>query len=255
MVIRIGTAGWSIPRSAADEFPTEGSSLERYAAQFGAVEINSSFHRGHRQQTWARWHDSVPKDFRFAVKLSKEITHSKKLLDCSEELQRFVDQVRILREKLAVVLVQLPPKLAFDSTVAEDFFKRLHMLCEAAIVCEPRHISWFSQAVSDFLERLKIGRVAADPAICPEAASPGGWPAIRYWRLHGSPIVYRSSYQGRLENYVRRLRLASANDDEVWCIFDNTATSAATSDALELLQLEASGAERPVTWDHAKKTH
>lgn len=241
MVIRIGTAGWGIPRPVAHEFPTEGSSIARYAARFGATEINSSFHRTHRQQTWARWHDSVPDHFRFSVKLPKQITHSKKLLDCAEELESFARQVRTLREKLAVVLVQLPPKLAFDATVTADFFKRLRMSCDAAIVCEPRHISWFTIAVDDLFERLNVARVAADPAICPAAASPGGWRGIGYWRLHGSPIVYRSSYQGRLESYVGQLRSASANSEELWCIFDNTASSAGTSDALALLQLEHPG--------------
>jgi uncharacterized protein YecE (DUF72 family) len=240
MSIRIGTAGWTIPRAVADQFPAEGSSLERYAARFSIAEINSSFHRPHREQTWARWNDSVPADFRFAVKLPKQITHTSKLADCSEQLDRFAEQVSPLRDKLAVVLVQLPPKLAFDAAVAEDFFKRFSTW-HAIIVCEPRHVSWFTEEATNLLKRQKISRVAADPAICAAAASPGGWPGIRYWRLHGTPVVYRSSYEDRLHDYARQLESASSSGEDVWCIFDNTASSAATSDALALLQLE--GAE------------
>lgn len=237
MVIRIGTAGWAIPRRVADEFPTEGTSLHRYASRFDAAEINRAFHRAHRPGTWRRWHDSVPDRFRFSVKLPSEITHSKKLLECNEELESFTEQVRILREKLAVILVQLPPKLQFDAAVAEEFFGRLHARCDAAIVCEPRHTSWFSREVNDRLESMRVARVAADPSICPEADRPGRWSGIRYWRLHGSPVMYRSSYQGRLNSYAEELRAASARGEEVWCIFDNTASSAATVDALTLLQL------------------
>jgi uncharacterized protein YecE (DUF72 family) len=237
MAIRIGTAGWAIPRSVADEFPSEGSSLERYASRFDVAEINSSFHRAHRQDTWSRWHDSVPDRFRFSLKLPKEITHRKKLLDCSAGLESFIEQVRTLGEKLAVILVQLPPKLQFDPAVAEEFFASLRALSGAAIVCEPRHISWFSPEVNERFEAMRVARAAADPSICPEARRPGGWAGIKYWRLHGSPVMYRSSYEGRLSSYAEELKAASGRGEEVWCIFDNTASSAATADALALLKL------------------
>jgi uncharacterized protein YecE (DUF72 family) len=112
--VKIGTAGWSIPRQYADRFPTEGTSLERYSAHFPVAEINSSFHRPHRRATWERWRDSVPDGFRFSAKLPKEITHRRKLIDCGGALDAFADQVAGLGEKLAIVLVQLPPKLSFD---------------------------------------------------------------------------------------------------------------------------------------------
>jgi uncharacterized protein YecE (DUF72 family) len=237
MAIRIGTAGWAIPRPLADKFPAEGTSLERYASRFDAVEINSSFHRAHRPETWMRWHDSVPVQFRFSVKLSKEITHTKTLVHCGAELENFIGQVQLLREKLAVILVQLPPKLEFDAAVAAEFFANLRERCGAAIVCEPRHISWFSPAANDCFRTLRVARVAADPSICPEAGRPGGWMGVRYWRLHGSPVIYRSSYREELECYAEELKRAAVDDEEVWCVFDNTASSAATEDALALARL------------------
>jgi uncharacterized protein YecE (DUF72 family) len=68
-LIRIGTAGWAIPRQCAEHFPRDGSGLERYAARFTAVEINSTFHRSHKPHTFARWAEAVPEGFRFAVKM------------------------------------------------------------------------------------------------------------------------------------------------------------------------------------------
>lgn len=233
--IRIGTAGWSIPRQVADAFPREGSALERYATRFSAAEINSSFYRPHRPTTWQRWRDSVPDGFRFSVKLPKAITHERKLAACHAPLDEFVTQVGELDEKLAVVLVQLPPKLGFEEPVADSFFEALGERCPAELACEPRHVSWFTDEASALLEKHRVSRVAADPAVCEAAGKPGGWRGLNYWRLHGSPRMYRSSYADRIADYAAALR-AEAAERETWCIFDNTASSAAASDALALMK-------------------
>jgi uncharacterized protein YecE (DUF72 family) len=229
----VGTAGWSIARSEAGHFPAEGTALERYAAVFGGLEINSSFHRSHRASTWQRWADSVPADFSFSAKLPKTITHQKKLSDCGELLAAFLAEVAPLGEKLEVLLVQLPPKLAFDDAVAEGFFAALKGGTAATIACEPRHASWFEDDADALLARLEVARVAADPAVVPEAALPGGWRGFDYWRLHGSPVIYRSAYgPERLAPVADALAEAAAAGRRAWCMFDNTASSAATADAL-----------------------
>jgi uncharacterized protein YecE (DUF72 family) len=232
--IDIGTAGWSIPRQVADRFPAAGSALERYAARFPVVEINSSFHRPHRPSTWQRWRDSVPQHFRFSVKLPKTITHVRKLADSMEELTAFLDQVRPLGEKLAVLLAQLPPKLEFDTAIAAQFFSDLRGRTSAALACEPRNVTWFTPAAEALLQEWRVARVAADPALCPAAAVPSGWSGLRYWRLHGSPTMYRSSYSDRIDQLAAVIRSGSVGCASNWCIFDNTASSAAISDALAL---------------------
>lgn len=231
----VGTAGWSLPTSDAARFAAEGSALERYASRFAGVEINSSFHRPHRRSTWERWAATVPPGFRFSAKLPKAITHVRKLVECGEALAGFAAETAGLGEKLAVLLVQLPPSLAFDETVADPFFAQLGRMTNAAVVCEPRHPSWFEPAADDLLDQWRVARAGADPARVPAAASPGGWPGLRYLRLHGSPQIYRSSYDDeRLEGYARLLR--DAHDAPAWCIFDNTAGSAATGNALALTE-------------------
>ena len=236
MVLNIGTVGWSIPGDVAERFPEQGSSLSRYAALFPVTEINSSFHRAHRRSTWERWRDSVPGSFRFSVKMPKLITHGQKLVGCSDLVDEFLEQADILGEKLAVVLVQLPPKLVFDHMVATEFFRLLRRRTGAHIACEPRHPSWFAGDADQVLEQFAIARVAADPAICDAAARPGGWGSLRYWRLHGSPVTYRSSYADRIDAYASTLRHEKSAGRHVWCIFDNTASSAAAADALALMQ-------------------
>ncbi len=231
MRFKIGTAGWAIPRDAASAFPADGTSLERYAARFNCAEINSSFHRPHRDAMWQRWRESVPSDFRFSVKVPKAITHLAKLIDCGEALGEFLDQAHALGDKLGALLVQLPPKLPFDSAIAEAFFADLGERTSAGIACEPRNATWFTSEAGAALAELKVARVAADPALSATAAAPGGWPGLTYWRLHGSPVMYRSSYADRIDEYAQQLRSSAA---PAWCIFDNTASSAATGDALAL---------------------
>lgn len=232
MTIRIGTAGWSIPRRAAEAFPAEGTGLERYAARFRAAEINSTFHRSHRPGTLARWAAAVPEDFRFAVKAPKAITHERRLVGCEDPLARFLEETAELGEKRGPVLVQLPPSLAFDGGAASAFFETLRAMFAGEVACEPRHASWFEAAPDALMRALGVARAVADPARAPPAAEPGGWDGLRYWRLHGSPRVYWSSYGAEfladLENALRRTGAPA------WCVFDNTASGAAAANALEL---------------------
>lgn len=239
----IGTAGPGIDRGRAHLFPAEGTSLQRYAARFSGVEINSSFHRPHRTSTWQRWADQVPRAFRFSAKLPKTITHQQRLADCEALLAAFLGEAACLGPKLAVLLVQLPPSLAFDAALARSFFALLKGSSQAAIACEPRHPSWFEPEASALLQSLEVARVAADPARVADAALPGGGNGLSYYRLHGSPVTYRSCYEDdRLGAYAQRIRADLAAGRQVWCMFDNTASSHATGNALDLMEKLADAA-------------
>lgn len=236
--IRIGTAGWSVAAREAEHFPGEGSSLERYAGRFRCAEINSSFHRSHRASTWTRWADCAPGDFLFSAKLAKEITHKRKLVDCRDLVAAALAEMRLLGPKLHILLVQLPPSLAFDPELVDTFFGDLRAQWPGRTACEPRHASWFEDDAGALLVQHKVARVAADPARVEAAGQPGGWRGFSYWRLHGSPVPYRSSYDdGRLETYAAAIAAERGEGREAWCIFDNTASSAATGDALKLARL------------------
>ena len=233
--LRIGTAGWSVPSQYLDRVPAGGSHLERYASVFNAVEINSSFHRPHRHATYERWARSVPADFRFAVKLPRTITHDAGLAGCATLLDRFADEVNGLGDKLAVVLVQLPSKSPLQKRLASGFFRALCTRIKADIVVEPRHASWFAPEVNDWLAKRRIARVAADPARVEGADRPGGWSRLAYYRWHGSPRIYWSKYDAAaLASLQQQLEKQRAGGIPAWCIFDNTASSAALGNALEL---------------------
>jgi uncharacterized protein YecE (DUF72 family) len=243
--VRIGTAAWSIPKEHATPFPMVGSHLERYGAVFNAVEINSSFYRPHRSATYERWAASVPEDFRFAVKVPKAITHEHRLKDVDDLLDRFLSEAGGLGPKLGPLLVQLPPNLSFQGGIADHFLSELRSRVPGSIVCEPRHISWFTREVETLLDQLPIARVAADPAPVAGADEPGGWRGLSYYRLHGSPRIYYSAYS---PEYLAAIAAVLARDAatgvETWCIFDNTAAFAATGDALTTRSLVTT-ANRP----------
>jgi uncharacterized protein YecE (DUF72 family) len=234
--IIIGTAGWSIPVKDRDAFPATGTALKRYGRVLRGVEVNSSFYRPHRASTWARWAATVPHHFRFSVKVPKTITHQAKLIDCMDLAAQFVNDLAPLGAKLAVLLVQLPPKLGFDPVASSAFFAGLRAMTNVPIACEPRNLRWLGTEAGELLEKLGVARVAADPALDGAAAQPGGWRGLTYRRLHGSPLIYRSPYTDEtLEVISNQLADEARRDAETWCIFDNTAGSAATGNALDLV--------------------
>lgn len=234
-MILAGTAGWSIPRAAAERFPGEGSHLERYARVFRAAEINSSFHRPHRRELYEKWARSTPRSFRFSVKLPRAITHDARLRRARAPLEAFLAQVAGLGSRLGPLLVQLPPSFAFEAKVALRFFTLLRALHDGPVACEPRHATWFAQDADRLLVDHRIARVAADPAIVPEAARPGGHGGLAYYRLHGAPRRYWSQYpEERVREWAAELHALPART-QAWCIFDNTAGSGAVPNALGLL--------------------
>jgi uncharacterized protein YecE (DUF72 family) len=243
--IRVGTAGWGLPRQWREQFPPDGSYLERYATIFSAAEINSSFYRQHKRAVYERWAAAVPSDFRFAVKLPRAITHDQALVASDVLFEVFLEEATGLGARLGPLLVQLPPSLGYDAEHAEEFFATLRTMHGGAVACEPRHESWFTPAAEAALRAHRIARVAADPARVPAAAETGGDPSLEYFRLHGSPRMYYSDYEPeRLLAYANRINGGSATAAEQWCIFDNTTLGAATGNALALHRLVSS---QPIT--------
>lgn len=232
----IGTAGWSIPRAEQRRFPSGDSHLARYAQVFPAVEINSTFHRPHRASTFERWAASVPGAFRFSIKVPRAITHDQRLVRAGPLLDAFLEDLAPLGKKLGCLLVQLPPSLAFDTRIARTFFAVLRKRFARAVALEPRHASWFASRADPLMEEYKIARVAANPPRAEGDGKPGGWRGLAYFRLHGSPRVYYSSYEddflGALALEVKALVRRRI---PTWCIFDNTTLGAATPNAMTVM--------------------
>ena len=240
--IRIGLAGWSEAASRHGKLlpaAVEGATgLQRYAGAFGFVEINSSFYRQVRPDTYEKWAGEVPEGFCFSVKMHRLITHYTRLKN-TDLLGDFFASVAGLGAKLAVVLVQLPPTLVFDAEVADRFWSALRKLYRGCAVCEPRHASWQEPAALKLLGQHGIGPVLTEiPAAKEDPLRGAKRESPLYVRLHGTPRKYFSSYG---DQDLARLAefLADHADRRRYVVFDNTAGPAGVRNALYLKRLVA----------------
>jgi uncharacterized protein YecE (DUF72 family) len=238
--LRVGCAGWSIPRQHAQLFGEGESTLARYATRFDLAEVNSSFYRSHQRKTWERWAASVPARFRFTAKLPQEISHERALRGCVSCLSRFLGEVDGLGDKLACLLLQLPRSRPLEARVAARFFASLRARYAGGFAVEPRHASWFGEDADALLREFSIARVAADPALSADAAQPGGGGSLRYWRWHGSPRMYYSDYpDASLAALAVQVRARAPRGTLRLVVFDNTAHAFATANAARLQELLA----------------
>ena len=211
-------------------FPAEGSGLTRYASTFDFVEVNVTFYRAVREATFASWAEQTPEDFRFSVKLSRAVTHAARLSG-NARLEEALAPMRALGDKLAAVLVQLPPSLAFDADRVEAFLIRLRATYEGMVAWEPRHPGWDGEEASSLLAVHGVTRVLTE---IPTPQTPRGEHGC-YVRLHGTPRRYRSSYSDADLSALAAWLADGTSPANV--VFDNTAGPAGVANALSLQSL------------------
>lgn len=234
--IYIGTAGWVLPPQVRNRFVGEGTNLEKYSRFLNAAEINSSFYRDHKPETYRKWAEMVPSDFRFSIKLNKYFTHEKKLTEAGDKLKETIDGILELRDKFGTLLIQLPKSLEFNRHVADHFFKELRHVYEGEVVIEPRSRTWTSREAANLLTSFSINKVLADPEPCRMPKDLRQQVEfITYFRLHGSPDMYKSSYTPEvLDRIAQQISKTYSLGSTVWCIFDNSTFGHATENALDL---------------------
>ena len=166
--------------------------------------------------------------------MPRTITHELKLRNAREPLVAFLTHTDSLAEKRGPILIQLPPSLQFDASVISRFLDLVRASYTGSLVCEPRHATWFVPDVTTLLNKYQVSRVVADPQPVPEATLSARWPRLTYFRLHGSPRMYWSRYDASaiatLAATIRSILAA----EELWCVFDNTASGAAIDNASQL---------------------
>lgn len=248
MEIFIGTSGWQYndwnKRFYPDQLKNEDK-LPYYSEFFKTVEINSTFYHMPLEKSVQRWYDDVPKGFVFSVKMNRYVTHTKRLLpndETDQTLQQFYDRLSNLREKLGVILVQLPPSMKADVSRLEHFAaetkkaeKRHDM--RFALAFEFRHESWFSTEVMNCLRVHNIATVNND--------APTGWavtPEITadtaYIRFHGSKHLYRSRYSHKeLAAWATFIAEECRGCQRVFAFFNNDYNAVAIANARMLAQL------------------
>ena len=193
--VRIGTAGWSIPRAAAFRFESAGTHLQRYSRRSVAPRSTRRFTGRTPQRPTRSGATARLPDFRFAVKMPRTITHELKLQDAREPFVTFLAQTDGLAEKRGPILVQLPPSLSFDAAVVTRISGRRAKGVRRARWSASRGMRRGSRrqwprcwSVTESHEWRPIRHR------CRKRRVPAGWPRVAYFRLHGSPRKYWSRY-------------------------------------------------------------
>jgi len=270
--IHIGTSGWSYGDWSDGVFYPkdlrEKDWLKYYSRHFKTVEINATFYHQMSVKAYQNWHKTVPKDFIFAVKISRFLTHVKKLNDPKEPWQRFINNAKYLEEKLGPILVQLPPNFKVNIVKLENLLKVIHKpscvtssvkTTEAKkatkgkyqIALEVRDDSWFCEDVYKILKKYNTALVFADPSFAKAlkgehhliaSFSKGMTEKITanfvYIRMHGPGDLYGSKYTAyQLRKVAEKIKQWRKQVKEIYVYFNNDTSGYAVENALNLKEL------------------
>jgi uncharacterized protein YecE (DUF72 family) len=217
----IGTSGWHYDDWRRRFYPEKlpkAKWLEFYARHFPTVELNNSFYRLPSESAFTNWYESSPPDFAFAVKMSRFVTHIKRLKDSQEAVETFIKRATILDEKLGPLLYQLPPSMHRNDETLASFLSRLPGGFRHVI--EFRHQSWLVEEVFATLRQHHAGLCVFDMPdfTCPLMATAD----FAYIRFHGSDRLYSSCYSDEeLADWAKRIAGLAENLDSVYIYFNN----------------------------------
>ena len=232
--IHIGTSGWHYDHWRHRFYPeklAKAGWLEFYAGHFNTVELNNSFYKLPSEAAFANWRDSSPANFTFAVKVSRFITHIKRLKNTEESVDKFITRAKILGEKLGPLLYQLPPNMHRNDELLASFLSTLPRGMRH--VFEFRHQSWLEEGVFEILREYNAGLCVFDmPSVsCPLVATAD----FAYLRFHGSSGLYWSCYSGEeLAEWAKNLTGLAANLAAIYIYFNNDAEAFAVRNAVTL---------------------
>jgi uncharacterized protein YecE (DUF72 family) len=239
-VIRLGTSGWEYADWRGPLYPPALPRrlwLEHFATRFATVEVNNAFYRLPERDTFARWRARTPEDFCIAVKMSRFLTHIKRLRDPAEPVARFLDRAAALGDRLGPVLLQVPPTLRADPGLLDAVLAEFPRRTRVAV--EPRHPSWWVDEVRAVLERRGAALAWADRLSRP--ATPL-WRTTDwgYLRLHeGRAQPWPGYGRNALGSWLSRIAdgYAPLDRHDVFVYFNNDPGGAAIRDASTLGRL------------------
>ena len=233
----IGTSGWHYDHWKRLFYPdklTKAKWIEFYAEHFNTVELNNSFYRLPSDKAFANWRESSPNGFVFAVKVSRFITHIRRLKNAEEPLQNFLARADHLQNKLGPLLYQLPPNMRRNDETLEAFLTILPQ--QYRHVLEFRHESWLDDRVFEILRRHNVGLCVFDMPdfTCPVVATAD----FAYIRFHGSTGLYASCYNDEeLSGWAKRIAGLGQNMKAIYVYFNNDAEAYAVKNAKTLSQM------------------
>ncbi len=232
MPVLVGTSGWQYPHWRATFYPAgvpQARWLEHYAERFRTVEVNNTFYRLPEAAVFDDWRRRTPDDFLLAIKMSRFLTHMKKLKDPEEPMARFFDRAMHLGEKLGPVLVQLAPFMAADPGRLDAALALVPRGVRVAV--EVRNDSWLSPETERVLARRGAALCFADRRgpLTPLWRTAD----FAYLRLHEGGAAPSPCYGDQaLRTWARRLAAGWGERADVYVYFNNDARACAVRDAV-----------------------
>jgi uncharacterized protein YecE (DUF72 family) len=231
MTVWIGTSGWQYDHWRNRFYPPglpQRAWYESYAERFATVESNAAFYHLPERRVFESWAERSPADFMLAVKVSRYLTHIRKLSEPEEPVERFVGRVRGLGPKLGPVLLQLPPQLHLDRDRLARTLDRFP--ADIRVAVEFRHESWWVEDVESLLADHGVALCLADRrGVLGPIWRTADW---TYLRFHQGRAIPRPSYgDAALAGWANRLAATWSADEEIWVYFNNDHRVAAPRDA------------------------
>jgi uncharacterized protein YecE (DUF72 family) len=233
----VGCSGWHYEHWRGLYYPDplpKSKWLQFYARQFSTVELNNSFYHLPSEKAFGTWRESTPDDFIFAVKVSRFITHIKKLRNLGPAVENFSARASLLGDKLGPLLYQLPPSMKRNDELLQEFLSSLSAKCQHVI--EFRHKSWVDDAVFDILRGHNVGLCIFD---MPGFSSPlVATSDFAYIRFHGSEGLYSSCYSDEeLSRWAEGIARLGQKVKAAYIYFNNDAEAFAVENAIKLRSL------------------
>jgi uncharacterized protein YecE (DUF72 family) len=239
--IHIGTSGWSYKHWKGIFYPPKLKATEWivfYSDHFKTTEINGSFYKLPTQETVIEWMKKVPKDFLFCPKMSRFLTHMKKLNDPEEPLERFFGIFEPMKKMMGPVLLQLPEILKFNYDKAEHIYRLMkNKYRKYDFVMEVRHNTWLEEESLTLMAKYDIGLVISQSG---ERFPYSEMITAKniYIRFHGPNQLYASSYSDEmLKDFAKKLKKWEKEGHVIWAFFNNDIHGYAIEDAKRLLKL------------------
>ena len=237
--IRIGCSGWNYKHWRGIFYPQglpQRRWFEFYAAHFDTVEINNSFYRLPKAETFDKWRAQAPAGFCYAVKANRFLTQAKKLKDCEEPLARMMPPFRALGDRLGPILYQLPPRFRINLERLEQFLTLVPR--DVVNVFEFREPSWYVRETYDLLDRHGAAFCIHDMAGSTTERIVTG--PIAYVRFHGASGKYWGRYPDEhLLSWSDWMVAQARQGRPVWAYFNNDIHGHAIADALTLKAMVA----------------